>query len=261
MDKKYAAFVGSFVVKLLIYLLLCAGAFWGAGFANPPFNSLIPPVAAAFLCFLFLTVIEEGKRSFFSKGYCLENVVPGAAAGAAVYIIMLFAAFLKGDFTFTGLENSFDLTQTFLCAAGTYLFAAIAVYGYFFHIVQKDFGSITAVILSAVLYALFFLKLTGGLIALADGVSLSEGVYAASFLFTGVISGLLIVRQGDMRSAAAFLFLYGLCVLTVEGSDKTAAFITYGGDHHLSTGLVSVTVSLMVIIYFMISIITESRNK
>ena len=261
MDKKYVAFVGSSVVKLLIYLLLCAGVYFVSGFADPPLDSLIPPIAAAFLCFVFLSVIEEGKRSFFSKGYCLENVVPGAAAGGAVYVIIVFAAFLKGDFSFTGLENGFDLTETFLRFAGTYLFAAIAIYGYFFHIVQKDFGSITAVILSSVLYALFFLKLTGGLTILADGVTASEGVYAASFLLTGVIAGLLIVRRGDMRSASAFLFLYGLCVLIVEGSDKTAALITYGGDHQLSTGLVSVMVSLMVIIYFIISIIVESRDK
>ncbi len=260
MDKKYIAFVGRSILKLLIYLMLCGGAYLLSAFADPPFDSLIPPAAAALLCFLFLSVIEEGKRSFFSKGYLLENVIPGAASGLAVYVIIVLAAFIMGDFNFTGLDSGFDLTEMFLYDAKNYLFIGIAVYGYFFHIVQKDFGSITAVLLSAALYAAFSLYRTGYGAIFADGLTASEGVYALSFLLTGIIAGIIIVRRGDMRSAAAFLFVYGLCVLLVEGSDKTAPLITYGGDHHLSVGIAASGIFIAAIIYFIISVIHESKN-
>ena len=158
-DTKYGKFVLGSILKLAVFIVLCAGAY----------------IASRFI---FLAAVEGGKRSFFSKGYVLENIVPGAVYAIVIYGLSFFVLFVLGETHITGITSGFDLTEIFLQIVKFWLFAGIAVYGYFFHILQKDFGSITAVLLSALLFLIFAVSQTAGLSSYFDGISSEEAIIA-----------------------------------------------------------------------------------
>ena len=170
-DTKYGKFVLGSILKLAVFIVLCAGAYIASRFLGSPADKLLPSVMAVIFTFIFLAAVEGGKRSFFSKGYVLENIVPGAVYAIVIYGLSFFVLFVLGETHITGITSGFDLTEIFLKIVKFWLFAGIAVYGYFFHILQKDFGSITAVLLSALLFLIFAVSQTAGLSSYFDGIS------------------------------------------------------------------------------------------
>ena len=195
-DTKYGKFVLGSILKLAVFIVLCAGAYIASRFLGSPADKLLPSVMAVIFTFIFLAAVEGGKRSFFSK-----------------------------------------------------------VYGYFFHILQKDFGSITAVLLSALLFMIFAVSQTAGLSSYFDGISSEEVIIAIDFFLIGIIAGLLIVRCGDMRSAASFLFFYGLCTATAEGIGGAQPILEVS-THGIGIGIVSTVIMVGAVI----SVITAIKK-
>lgn len=254
-DTKYGKFVLGSILKLAVFIMLCAGAYIASRFLGSPADKLLPSVMAVIFTFIFLAAVEGGKRSFFSKGYVLENIVPGAVYAIVIYGLSFFVLFVLGETHITGITSGFDLTEIFLQIVKFWLFAGIAVYGYFFHILQKDFGSITAVLLSALLFMIFAVSQTAGLSSYFDGISSEEVIIAIDFFLIGIIAGLLIVRCGDMRSAASFLFFYGLCTATAEGIGGAQPILEVS-THGIGIGIVSTVVMVGAVI----SVITAIKK-
>ena len=247
-DTKYGKFVLGSILKLAVFIVLCAGAYIASRFLGSPADKLLPSVMAVIFTFIFLAAVEGGKRSFFSKGYVLENIVPGAVYAIVIYGLSFFVLFVLGETHITGITSGFDLVKF-------WLFAGIAVYGYFFHILQKDFGSITAVLLSALLFLIFAVSQTAGLSSYFDGISSEEAIIAIDFFLIGIIAGLLIVRCGDMRSAASFLFFYGLCTATAEGIGGAQPILEVS-THGIGIGIVSTVIMVGAVI----SVITAIKK-
>lgn len=252
-DTKYGKFVLGSVIKLAVFLVLCAGVYICSRFLGSPADKLLPTVMAVIFTFIFLAAVEGGKRSFFSKGYMLENIVPGAAYAAAIYVLSFFVLFVLGEVHITGITSGFDLTEIFLQTVKFWLFAGIAVYGYFFHILQKDFGSVTAVLISALLFTVFAVSSTAGLSSYFDGITSEEVIIAVDFLLLGIIAGLLIVRCGDMRSAASFLFIYGLCTAAAEGMGGAQPILEVS-SHGIGIGIVPTVIMVGAIISVIMAI-------
>ena len=67
-DTKYGKFVLGSILKLAVFIVLCAGAYIASRFLGSPADKLLPSVMAVIFTFIFLAAVEGGKRSFFSKG-------------------------------------------------------------------------------------------------------------------------------------------------------------------------------------------------
>ena len=205
-DRQYAKFFAGSVIKLVMFLAFCAAAGYVSKLFLPsPFDVLVTAAAAIVISWFFLTVVEGNKRSFFAKGFLAENVLPGGSwgFGAAFAGTLIGLAF---KVRWINWNADVDISEMFLTAVATGLFSAIVIFGYFFHIIRYDFGSIPAVIISALLYgALSAYEAKTGLITYNIIIPA-----AAYYSVIGAAAGILILQLGDMRSAAAFLFIYSL---------------------------------------------------
>lgn len=208
MDFKYIKFFFTTVLKLLMFLVLCFGAAFLCRRANYPLSSIAPPLPAACFTFIFLTAAEGGGRSFFCKGYLLENMIPGALWGLGAAAAGPLLGLGLGALSLHALPDSFDIRDNLYYACGTGLFLSVVIFGYFFHIIQMDFGGVPAVIISALLYGTV-ITAQGGYFSSADPRQLALTI--AYFALIGTAPGLLILNLGDMRSAAAFLFMESFC--------------------------------------------------
>lgn len=263
-DIKYLKFCLGTYFKLFIFLLLSFAAYFALSFAPAPIDKLGPAAVMIILNWFFLTYIEGGQRSFFSKGYMVENIVPGALCGF-IPLLVLAVLVLTGKAQFSGINSSFDLTASFLYMLRTGFFISLAVFGYFYHIICKDFGAIAAVIISAVLYTLAELFLFGNISTSAfihigaDGtLSSTILIFAVNILLTGILAGMLPLCLGDMRSATAFICFTQLCRLAVYGGGDTSPLLRMTGDADFSG---SIIYTLILIISIIISIISYSRSK
>lgn len=205
-DRRYAKFFAGSVIKLALFLALCGGAGYASKLLLPsPFDVLVTTAAAIVLSWFFLTIVEGNKRSFFAKGFIAENVVPGGFWGFAA----AFAGTLIGlafKVRYINWNADIDISEIFLTAVASGLFSAIVIFGYFFHIIRQDFGSIPAVIISALLYgALSAYQAEKGIVTY--DIIIPAAAYHAVI---GTAAGILIIQLGDMRSAASYLFIYSL---------------------------------------------------
>jgi len=254
-DTKYGKYVLGSVIKLLVFLALCVGVYLAADFLDSPVRELLPSIMAVIFTYIFLTIVEGGKRSFFSKGYMLENIVPGAVYAVVIYALSFFVLFVLGETHITGITSDFDLTQIFLQAVKYWLFAGIGIYGYFFHITQKDFGSIAAVLLSALVFTLFAVSQATGLSVYFNGITTAEIINTAGYFLLGIVSGLLIVHCGDMRSASSFLFIYGLLTSAAEGIGETKPILELSAnDNGIGISIVSSIVMVAAAINLLLAI-------
>lgn len=221
MDKKYVSYFINTVIRICVFIIMCAlGSFMSNRLVPSPYNKLVPAGIAIILSWFFLTVIEGDKRSFFAKGYVVENVVPGGVWG--------FGAAIAGPFIAIILKHRYfnwdavtDVTGNFFDAIASGLFLAIVVYGYIFHIICSDFGFIPAVIVSSVMFGVFASASVSSGIMPFDAVLIPAAVY---YGIIGAGAGMLIVGLGDMRSAAAYLFIF--CITKSFADD----FIVGGND-------------------------------
>lgn len=204
MDFKYVKFFVGTVIKLLMFLALCFGAMIISRFAHHPLDKIIPSAAAACFTFIFLAAAEGGKRSFFCKGYILENIIPGALWGLGTAAVPALLGLGLGIFSLHAPSGAIDAGESFYAALSIGLFPGIAIFGYFFHIIQIDFGAVPAVIITSLLYGAYMMTLENGF-----GWFPPTGFGAISlvcFCAVGIAAGMLILNLGDMRSAAAYLF-------------------------------------------------------
>ncbi|MDE6592646.1 MAG: hypothetical protein K2K57_06250 [Oscillospiraceae bacterium] len=216
---KGARFAVNTVIKLLVYLLICMAAYVLCGLMVGAGRHFAPPVAAAAVTWLFLRFMEGGKRSFFAKGYMLENIVPGAVIGVLTAALPMVIELLLGMLSIDGFTSGADIREPFYEVFRESLFAGIVFFGYIFHILQKDAGNICAVMVSSLLYAAFGLITLGN----AEGVWLvinikgdMDIIYILSLLLTGAAAGICIMSFGDMRSGTAFICLKKLTeIMTV----------------------------------------------
>lgn len=248
-DRQYAKFFAGSVIKLVMFLAFCAAADYVSKLFLPsPFDVLATTVAAIVISWVFLTVIEGNKRSFFAKGFFAENVAPGGAWGFGV----AFAGTLIGlafKVRWINWDADLDFTEIFLTAVSSGLFSAIVIFGYFFHIIRQDFGSIPAVIISALLYgALSAYEAKAGLITYDIIIPA-----AAYYSVIGTAAGILIIHLGDMRSAAAFLFIYSLT------SEFFEAFTS--GGRSFGTDIAAPAMAVLCCLAMFIEMYEEKKKK
>lgn len=258
-DFKYAKFFLNTVIKLAVFLVLCCAAFYTGGFMKSPTAETVPSVIAIVITWLFLAYAEQGKRSFFSKGYMTENLVVGGMFGIGVILAAAGAAFITGNVTVSDINTDFDITKTFLETVYVYLWAGIVFYGYFFHIVQKDFGSIPAVIISSLLFTLYNRFITSAVL-LDTSLTAEEGVALLNIFLIGIAAGMMIVFQGDMRSACSFLFFLGLCKLLIERGRSSVPLIIISGNLGMD-GLIFTVIMIVIIITLLIQTIKTANDR
>lgn len=203
-DRQYAKFFMGTMIKLSLFIVFCAAAsYLSQRLLSSPFDRLVPAAAAVVITWFFLMALEENKRSFFAKGYFLQNFFVGGVwgFGAAVAGPLIGLAFKVREFNWF---PDWDINEMLLNAAASVLFLAIVVYGYFFHILLTDFGAIPAIIISSVVYGLL------SAVGVASGTISHEILLpaAAYYAIIGIGAGMLILGLGDMRSAVAFLFIH-----------------------------------------------------
>lgn len=248
-DRHYAKFFAGSVIKLMMFIVLCGAAGYASErFLPYPFNRLAPAAAAIVLSWFFLTVVEGNKRSFFAKGFLAENVLPGGSwgFGAAFAGSLIGLAFKVRYFNWNA---DIDITDILLTAVASGLFYSIVVFGYFFHIIRQDFGAVPAVIISSLMYGLFS----------AYGVSSGLITYniiipaAAYYTVIGAAAGILILQLGDMRSAAAYLFMYSLT------SELCEAFTT--GGRSFGTDLAAPGMAVLCCLSMFLEMYEEKKKK
>lgn len=248
-DRRYANFFAGSVIKLALFLALCGGAGYASKLLLPsPFDVLVTTAAAIVLSWFFLTIVEGNKRSFFAKGFIAENVVPGGFWGFAA----AFAGTLIGlafKVRYINWNADIDISEIFLTAVATGLFSAIVIFGYFFHIIRQDFGAVPAVIITSLLYG--FLSAYG----VSSGLITYNIIIPAAAYYTviGAAAGILILQLGDMRSAAAFLFIYSLT------SEFCEAF-TVGG-RSFGTDIAAPGMAVLCCISMFIEMYEEKKKK
>ncbi len=215
-DKKYLKFFIGTVIKLTVFLVLCIGARFGFVFAPSPVNKIAPFVFSVLVTCLFLFYIEGNKRSFLSKGYMVENIVTGGAWGIGTAVISPVLFLLLGDVAIVGFPSGFDPRESVYAVMASSLFLSVVIFGYFFHIIQYDFGAIPAVVLSSVVFAVLMGMMRFGS---AEGIMAFDEYIASAVAYIpmGIVAGMLILNFGDMRSAAAFLSLNELTQILVSG--------------------------------------------
>lgn len=248
-DRRYAKFFAASVIKLVMFLAFCGAADYASRrFLPSPFDSLVSLAAAIVLSWFFLTFIEGNKRSFFAKGFLLENIVPGGVWGFGV----AFAGPLIGlafKVRFINWDASFDITEVFLSAMSSGLFYGIVIFGYFYHVICQDFGAVPAVIASSVLYGL----------CSAYGVSSGIITYdiiippAPYFAVIGIAAGVLIIRLGDMRSAVSFLFIYSL-------TSELCEAVTMG-SRSFGTDIAAPAMAVLCVLTMFIEMHEEKKKK
>lgn len=208
---KYAGFVIGTVFKLAFYLVVCfIAALLCRRFAPWAAANTAAPAIAVFVSWLFLTYAEQGKRSFFAKGYLLENVIVGAVTGFGVFAIAAFIEWVFQNLSIDGFISDFDIRDTLYGTFGKELFIGIVIFGYFFHIIKMDFGRITAIIISDIAYAVYILYMNGSLDSVLQNYSDPHNILIlVNLLLTGTAAGLISYYLGDMRSSCAFLAMFG----------------------------------------------------
>lgn len=204
MNKKSIGFGVSTALKLLVYLIICLAAYAVAPLLGGQLQYFLPPAWAAIVTWVFLRFIEGGRRSFFAKGYMVENVIPGAVIGIISAALPMVILFLMGNVRVGGIASDFSLPEAVMQVIRSPLFAGIVIFGYIFHIIKQDFGNVPAVIISALLYCAFEMIISAGsLISIQD---IAKGWRTVVLILTvAAAAGLCIIYLGDMLSAAAFL--------------------------------------------------------
>lgn len=248
-DRRYAGFFAASVIKLVMFLAFCGAADYASKrFLPSPYYCLVSIAAAIVLSWFFLTALEGNKRSFFAKGFMLENVVPAGVWGFWV----AFGGTLIGlafKVRYINWDASIDITKIFLTALSSDLLYGIVIFGYFFHIICHDFGAIPAVIISAIIYGLCSAyEVSSGLIIYKAIVPA-----AAYFAVIGIAAGVLIIRLGDMRSAVSFLFIYRLTAELCEG-------VTAGG-RSFGTDLAAPALAVLCVLALFIEMYEEKKKK
>ena len=248
-DKQYAKFFAGSVIKLVMFIVLCAAAAYASErFLPSPFDRLAPTAAAIVISWFFLTVIEGGKRSFFAKGFFLENVVPGGSWGFGTALIgtLIGLAFKVRYFNWNA---DIDVTEMFLASVASGLFYSIVIFGYFFHIIRHDFGAIPAVIITSLLYGFFSsFGVSSGLITY--NIIIPSAAYYAVI---GAAAGILILQHGDMRSAAAYLFIYS------AASELAEAFTT--GGRSFGTDIAAPAMAILCCLSMFLEMYEEKKKK
>lgn len=248
-DRRYAKFFAGSVIKLGVFLAFCGAACHASlRFLPSPFDRLVPTAAAIVISWFFLTVVEGNKRSFFAKGFLVENVVPGGVWGfAAAFAGPLIGLAFK--VRYFNWNADIDITEIFLKSVASWLFGAVVIFGYFFHIIRQDFGAIPAVIISSLLYGFFS----------AYGVSSGVITYdiiipaAAYFAVIGAAAGVLILQLGDMRSAVAFLFIFGVTAELAEA-------FTVGG-RNFGTDIAAPAMAVLCCIDMFLEMYAEKKKR
>ncbi len=262
-DIRYRKFVLSTVLKLTVYMLMCiAVRLLCARFAPYPVDKIIPWAAAAVITWFFLTYIEQGKRSFFAKGYMVENILPGAVYGVAVFALSVVLECVMGKIRVNGLITDFDVREPVYEVMAYSLFAGVVIFGYVFHILKQDFGAIPAVIISSVLYLVysvfFHSSWFGGLIKSGNLSNPDTLIPLINVLLIGIAACLLEMYLGDMRSAASFLcfvyFMERLTVYMLAGFYRSRALIS-------SAFLYQSFIFTAVLIIFSVKLIISIKRK
>lgn len=206
-DIKYGGFVLKTILKLAVYLVICGGTYLLCGrFAPSPADKIVPVAIAVIVSWFFLTYIEQGKRSFFAKGYMVENIMVGAFAGVLLFVVPMAVEWVLGGVTFSRVNTDFDIREPLTAALTGALFTGIVIYGYFFHIIKSDFGSVPAVIISAMLFTVSPMNDLYNFVKY-DDIPVKP-VFILNMFLTGIAAGLIILYQGDMRSACGLLCLF-----------------------------------------------------
>lgn len=248
-DRHYAKFFAASVIKLVMFLAFCGAADYASKrFLPTPFDCIVSVGAAIVISWFFLMAIESNKRSFFAKGFLLENIVPGGVWGFGVAFVGTLIG-LAFKVRYINWDASIDITETFITALSSGLLYGIVIFGYFYHVMCQDFGAIPAVIVSAILYGL----------CSAYGVYSGIITYniivpaAAYFAVIGIAAGVLIIRLGDMRAAVSFLFIYSL---TSEFCEAVTA-----GGRSFGTDLAAPAMAVLCVLTMFIEMYEEKKKK
>lgn len=227
--KRGIRFVLGTIVKLLVYLVICAAAAYVCGRFSPEDTVFVAvPLSAAIINWVCLTYIEMGKRSFLSKGYLLENIFIGAIVGLIVILAAAGVEWVFGKLSMNGFYSDYDVRETIHEVCLHELLAGIVIFGYFYHIIKQDFGMILAVIAASLLYALFVMydKYDGIQTVISSVSSPSQMVTIFNIILIGVAAALIQIYLGDVRSSCSFLCLFGfgdrliwqLCISRYNGA-------------------------------------------
>ncbi len=258
-DFKYGGFVISSYVKLLVYLVFCV-IVWlvSINFISEPARYFIMPAAAIVISWFFLTYIEQGKRSFFAKGYMVENVITGAVFGIMMFVIPMFIHFALGDVSITHINTSLDVRDVVYHVFANYFFVGIVVYGYLFHIIKSDFGIIPAVIISAVLFALWPSNDMYTVILSED--IMTKIIYTLNVLLTGVAAGTISIYMGDVRSSCGLLCLFGFCERFLNSfTDVTSP--VHSGVYYMPNDIFYSVVYTVCVLVANVTIISSIRKQ
>lgn len=209
-DTKYFGFVLRSIAKLLIYFVICLAALTLClRFIPLPWGFLAVPVIVGAVTWFFLAYVEQGKRSFFATGYLLENVVPGGLTGLCAFAVPAAVLLIMGTLRVSGIAPEFDLTDAFYKAFCDQLFAGIVIFGYIFHIIKKDFGMITAMIICPLLYVFFGRTDLSGFVLFTGPQTGLMYMALANVFLTGLCAGAVQLNRGDMRASCAMLLIMG----------------------------------------------------
>ncbi|MGN0666040.1 MAG: hypothetical protein ACI4KF_05890 [Huintestinicola sp.] len=247
-DKKGAPLFFSDFFKCALFIVFVMAGCFIYGFLIKMYPSelteLFPAAFACIVTFLFLCLAEGGKRSFFAKGFFVENTIPPLVTGfltAVIPIIMIVA--LRAGFADTSANGLEHIYLSAAHSAAIPLFLTISIYGYIFHIISQDagyYGYAWAVVICTVLFtaAAVFLKLFVS-VSVSEMDTLYAVLYIVNIALTGAFMGMCILRMGDIRSAAMHITVQSIVLTMITDACRNCAYsplvnIRYG--HNIVSG-------------------------
>ncbi len=169
---------------------------------------------------LFYSKVEKRDITELSKKGIVKNIVFGILIGAAIQILTLFVISIPGQLQIVSVNPLSFVVTPLAVALSVAIFEEILLRGIIFRIVEEKLGSITALLLSALIF--------GGVHSMNPGSSIISSLCTG---IVGFIFGAVYVYSRSLWLPIAIHFSWnfvqsGIFGAVTSGNEKTSSLLT-----------------------------------
>lgn len=169
---------------------------------------------------LFYSKVEKRDITELSKKGIVKNIVFGILIGAAIQILTLFVISIPGQLQIVSVNPLSFVVTPLAVALSVAIFEEILLRGIIFRIVEEKLGSITALLLSALIF--------GGVHSMNPGSSIISSLCTG---LVGFIFGAVYVYSRSLWLPIAIHFSWnfvqsGIFGAVTSGNEKTSSLLT-----------------------------------
>jgi membrane protease YdiL (CAAX protease family) len=236
---------------------------------NPAFLrlwwELFPLLAAAGITIFFVKIIERNKLSIGSFNSVIKNTITGIILGVLWIGITLFISGLIGSFKPGKFEYVPYLLVWIISAMINVIMQEYLVRGYLFFLIRREYNTITAVIITTLLFTLL------------HGGAFEAGIAAVlNVISMGIFMSALLIYTGNLIAPIAAHGIWNIigsligCVSLADDypvlihCELTGAKIISGGEYKLEGSVIVLiinVINILVLIGLLISAGKKSMVK